>query len=34
MEEEYNDYGENPVDDMTADYNFHINTGDPPELFD
>lgn len=27
-------YGENPVDDMTADYNYHVNTHELPELFD
>ncbi len=34
MKEEYNDYGENAVDDMMVDYDYHINTGDLPELFD
>lgn len=34
MEEEYNDYGENAVDDMMADYDYHINTSKLPELFD
>ncbi len=34
MEEEYNDYGENTVDDMIVDYDYHINTGDLPDLFD
>ncbi len=34
MEEEYNDYEENAVDDMMVDYDYHINTGDIPELFD
>ena len=34
MEDEYNDYGENALDDMMVDYDYHINTGDLPELFD
>lgn len=34
MEDEYNDYGENAVDDMTADYDYLINTSELPELFD
>ena len=34
MEEEYNDYGENAVDDMMADYDYYISTGKLPELFD
>ncbi len=34
MEEEYNDYGENTVDDMIVDYDYHINTDDLPDLFD
>lgn len=34
MEDEYNDYGENGVDDMTADYDYLINTSVLPELFD
>ncbi|WP_289189321.1 hypothetical protein [Xylanibacter rodentium] len=34
MEEEYNDYGENAVDDMMDDYDYHINTSKLPELFD
>ena len=34
MEEEYNDYGENTVDDMMADYDYYINTSKLPELFD
>lgn len=33
MEEEY-DYGENAVDDMMVDYDYHINTGELPELCD
>jgi len=34
MEEELEDYGENTVDDMMIDYDYHINTGELPELFD
>lgn len=34
MEESDNEYGENPVDDMMTDYDFQINTGELPELFD
>lgn len=34
MDNEYNEYGENPVDDMMADYDYHLNTDDLPELFD
>ena len=34
MEDEYNDYGENALDDMMVYYDYHINTGDLPELFD
>lgn len=34
MFEEYSEYGENAVDDMMTDYDYHINTGDQPELFD
>lgn len=34
MSEEYSEYGENAVDDMMTDYDYHINTGDQPELFD
>ena len=31
---EDNEYGENPVDDMRVDYDYHINTGDLPDFFD
>ena len=31
---ELEEYGENAVDDMMVDYDYHINTGDLPELFD
>ena len=34
MEYEDNEYGENTVDDMMVDYDYHINTGELPELFD
>lgn len=34
MEDEYEEYGENPVEDMMTDYDYHINTGELPELFD
>ncbi len=34
MEDESIEYGENPADDMTADYDYHVNTGEFPELFD
>ena len=34
MDYEDNEYGENAVEDMIADYDYHINTDDLPELFD
>ncbi len=34
MEEEYNECGEEPVNDMMTDYDYHINTRELPELFD
>ena len=34
MADEYNEYDENGVDDMMVDYDYHINTGELPELFD
>lgn len=35
MDYEDTEYGENPVDDMMVDYDYHvINTGELPELFD
>lgn len=34
MDNEYNEYGENPIDDTMDDYDYHVNTGDLPELFD
>ena len=33
MNSEDNEYGENAIEDMMADYDYHINTGDLPELF-
>ncbi|WP_303035104.1 hypothetical protein [uncultured Duncaniella sp.] len=34
MDYEDNEYGENAVEDVMADYDYHINTGVLPELFD
>ncbi len=34
MDYEDNEYCETTVEDMMADYDYHINTGDLPELFD
>lgn len=34
MSDEYNEYGENTVDDMLVDNDYHVNTGELPELFD
>lgn len=34
MDYEDNEYGENSVDDMMVDYDYHVNTGNLPELFD
>ena len=34
MDNEHNEYGENPVEDMMTDYDYHINTGELPVLFD
>ena len=34
MDNEDNEYGENSVDDMMVDYDYHINTGELPELYD
>lgn len=34
MDNDYNDYGEDAYDDMMADYDYHVNTGDLLELFD
>ena len=31
---ELEEYSEIFVDDMMVDYNYHVNTGDLPELFD
>lgn len=27
-------YNSNPVDDMSVDYDYHVNTGELPELLD
>lgn len=34
--DEYDDYtyGENPVDDMWTDYDYHVNTGELPYVED
>lgn len=34
MDYEDIEYGENPVDDMMVDYDYHVNTGELPELID
>lgn len=34
MDYENKDYGENPVEDMWTDYDYQVNTGELPELFD
>ena len=34
MDYEDYEYGENAVDDMMVDYDYHINTVELPELFD
>lgn len=34
MDNEYNEYGENADYNMMVDYDYHINTGDLPNLFD
>lgn len=34
MDNEYNEYDENLVDNMMVDYDHHVNTGELPELFD
>ena len=31
---EIDNYGNNAIDDMMVDYDYHINTGELPELFD
>lgn len=31
---ELEEYGVNSVDDMIADYDYHINTSELPKLFD
>ncbi len=34
MNYENTEYGENAVEDMMTDHDYHINTGELPELFD
>lgn len=34
MEENYNEYGYNPLDDVMVDYDNLVNTEKLPELFD
>ena len=34
MDYEDNEYGENVIEDMMVDYDYHINTDNLPELFD
>ena len=34
MEYEDKEYGENPVDDMMVDYDYHLKASELPELFD
>ena len=34
MEEEFENDGTNSVDDKMVDYDYHINIGELPELFD
>lgn len=34
MDYEENEYGENAVDNMMVDYDYHVNTCELPELFD
>ena len=34
MDYEENEYGENAVDNMMVDYDYHVNTGELPKLFD
>lgn len=34
MDYEDNENGENPVDDMMTDSDYHINTSNLPKLFD
>lgn len=33
MENENIKYGENAVEDMITDYDYHVNNGELPELF-
>lgn len=34
MDNGYNEYGDNTVDDIMVDYDYHVNTGELPELVD
>lgn len=34
MDNEDIEYGEHPVEGMKTEYDYHINTGELPELFD
>lgn len=34
MGQEIDEYGENAVDNMMTDHDYHINTGEQPELID
>lgn len=34
MEQGIEEYGDNAVDDMMVDYDYHVNTGEFPGLFD
>lgn len=34
MDYEDNEYGVDAVDNMMVDYDYHVNTGELPELFD
>ena len=34
MDYEDNEYVESAIDDMIVNYDYHINTGELPELFD
>lgn len=31
---EIDNYGDNAIDDMMVDYDYHVNTDELPELFD
>ncbi len=34
MDDELYEYGDDPVNDMWIDYDYHINTGELSDLFD